>query len=119
MVALLSQTGMSTRAIAPVVEASKMTVQCDVIAGGSSEPPDEPVEIAGRDGKTYTRPEPKPERDDQPRRRRRPGTGDGMSPPRTSSSDGPHTAGTGGDASTRRAGDRVPRAASTSGVSDS
>lgn len=64
MVALLSQTGMSTRDIAPVAGASKSVVAEDVKAGVQNRTPADPVEIAGRDGKTYTRPEPKPERSD-------------------------------------------------------
>lgn len=73
MVALLSQTGMSTRDIAPVVGASTATVKRDVRAAGESSDSPEPVEIAagaanaapdsepkqitGHDGKTYTRPQ--------------------------------------------------------------
>ena len=49
---MLSAEGMSTRAIAPIVGASKDTVSRD-LSGVSHETP-EPVQ--GMDGKTYTRP---------------------------------------------------------------
>lgn len=78
MVTLLSSEGMSTRAIAPIVGATHTTVRRDVEAHGTNVPPepeltDEPGQvtkltgsgsaagITGRDGKTYTRPDPKPE----------------------------------------------------------
>lgn len=60
IVADLAEQGMSSRAIAPVVGASVATVKRDVAAPGSNEPPAEPRQITGRDGKTYTRPAPEP-----------------------------------------------------------
>lgn len=79
MVQLLSSEGMTSRAIAPIVGASDRQVRYDV-AGGKNCPPepaepalsDEPGQVSkltgadsaatvtGMDGKTYTRPEPKP-----------------------------------------------------------
>lgn len=59
LVSELSDEGMSTRAIAPIVGASVATVKRDVAAPGSNEPPDaSPRQITGRDGKTYSAPSP-------------------------------------------------------------
>jgi hypothetical protein len=63
LVQLLSEQGMSTRAIAPIVGASKDTVSRDIRAGVSDETPALSA-VAGMDGKTYTRPQPQ-----KPRRR--------------------------------------------------
>lgn len=73
----LSQAGMSTRAIAPVVGASHMTVSNDLagvkdftpapnpaprVQSATSAPSPAPAPtVTGMDGKTYSRPEPKPE----------------------------------------------------------
>jgi hypothetical protein len=60
MVLSLSERGMASRSIAPIVGASARQVRRD-IAGGTNVPPD----VQGMDGKTYARPEaqtaPKPE----------------------------------------------------------
>lgn len=54
----LTEAGMSTRAIAPVVGVSPMTAHRD-LAGGTHVPPDAPREpVIGIDGKTYTLPKP-------------------------------------------------------------
>lgn len=70
MVRMLSDEGMSTRAIAPIVGASDRQVRRDV-SGGTNVPPDptpphvntdtgeiidEPVKTTGMDGKQYYRP---------------------------------------------------------------
>ncbi|GAA1639184.1 hypothetical protein GCM10009700_27680 [Brevibacterium sanguinis] len=70
MVRMLSDEGMSTRAIAPIVGASDRQVRRDV-SGGTNVPPDptpphvntdtgeiidEPVKTTGMDGKQYSRP---------------------------------------------------------------
>lgn len=60
MVQMLSAEGMSTRAIAPIVGASQRTVVNDV-EQVSNFAHVEPSLVQGIDGKTYTRPEPKPE----------------------------------------------------------
>lgn len=71
MVRMLSDEGMSSRSIAPIVGATDRTVRNDV-AGGKDFPPrtefadafvnketgeihDEPVKVTGMDGKQYTR----------------------------------------------------------------
>ena len=55
LVALLDQKGMTTRAIAPVVGASHMTVKNDLDAGVKNFTPDAaPRTKTGLDGKTYT-----------------------------------------------------------------
>lgn len=60
LVSELSDEGMSTRAIAPIVGASDRTVRYDLAdRGGQDFPPDaEPRQITGRDGKTYSAPSP-------------------------------------------------------------
>jgi hypothetical protein len=66
----LTGAGLSTRAIAPIVGVTHMTVQRD-LAGGTNVPPDrrssgvqnrtpEDAPLTGRDGKSYRRPTPKP-----------------------------------------------------------
>lgn len=59
MALTLTETGMSTRAIAPLVGLSHQTVMRDT-AGGPDGPPAEPSDITGLDGKTYAKPERKP-----------------------------------------------------------
>lgn len=56
MMSLLSSEGMSTRAIAAIVGASKSQVARDLstVASGSNEPVDEPRTSHGMDGKTRT-----------------------------------------------------------------
>lgn len=54
LVTALTETGMSSRAIAPVVGVDRTTVTRDAVAGGASAPP---APVTGRDGKTYPRPE--------------------------------------------------------------
>ena len=62
LVALLDQEGMTTRAIAPVVGASHMTVKNDLDAGVKNFTPDAgPRTKTGLDGKTYTVQPRKPE----------------------------------------------------------
>ncbi|WP_172121453.1 hypothetical protein [Actinomyces faecalis] len=66
MVAMLSATGMSTRAIAPVVGANQATVSRDLVAGDANASPERgtappavaetPTPVQGMDGKTYARP---------------------------------------------------------------
>ncbi len=66
MVAMLSSTGMSTRAIAPVVGANQATVARDIHAGDAKASPgpsattpvaaEAPAPVQGMDGKTYARP---------------------------------------------------------------
>lgn len=58
VVQMLSAEGMSSRAIAPIVGSTHTTVQQDIKVGGRNLPP---TPVQGMDGKTYTRPEPKPE----------------------------------------------------------
>jgi len=54
-VASLRQAGMSTRAIAPVVGTSHMSVQRDIASGGTNVTPDRPSKTKGLDGKEYDR----------------------------------------------------------------
>lgn len=58
LVSELSDEGMSTRAIAPIVGAGMTTVKRDLAESpGPNGPPDaEPRQITGRDGKTYSAP---------------------------------------------------------------
>ena len=59
LVSELSDEGMSTRAIAPIVGASHMTVKNDLDSGVKNFTPDaSPRQITGRDGKTYSAPSP-------------------------------------------------------------
>ena len=61
LVSELADEGMSTRAIAPIVGASHMSVARDLGSPVTTVTPDaEPRQITGRDGKTYTRPAPEP-----------------------------------------------------------
>ncbi len=64
MVAYLAGEGMSTRAIAPIVGVGDSTVQRDLTGApsGAGARAVAPTPIYGRDGKTYVRPEPKPDR---------------------------------------------------------
>ncbi len=56
LVAALAETGVPVEAIATVAQVSESTVHRDIRQGVSSDTPSPPV--TGRDGKTYTRPEP-------------------------------------------------------------
>ena len=67
LVAYLAGEGMSTRAIAPIVGVSKSQVANDVEVSRTGHVGPAPTPIHGRDGKTYTRPEPQPA--SAPRRR--------------------------------------------------
>ena len=62
LVAYLAGEGMSTRAIAPIVGVSKSQVANDVEVSRTGHVGPAPTPIHGRDGKTYVRPEPKPDR---------------------------------------------------------
>lgn len=58
LVQFLSEQGMSTRAIAPIVGASQPTVRRDLSGESNDSPDDEPEPITGLDGKSYARPRP-------------------------------------------------------------
>ena len=58
LVSELSDEGMSTRAIAPIVGASQKTVDRDLRAESFDSPDASPRQITGRDGKTYSAPSP-------------------------------------------------------------
>lgn len=63
LVSMLSAQGMSTRAIAPTVGVSNKTVSQDrseVLPQVTPAPRPQSAPVTGLDGKTYTRPEPKP-----------------------------------------------------------
>ena len=68
LVSELSDDGMSTLAIAPIVWASQKTVDRDLRAESFDSPGAEPRQIAGRDGKTYSAPSPS----EPSKRKRRP-----------------------------------------------
>jgi hypothetical protein len=59
VVALLHGSGMSKRAIAPVVGVDRQTVAND-LAGGENSPPDDVVQVTGLDGKHYPAGKPRP-----------------------------------------------------------
>lgn len=60
LVSELADEGMSTRAIAPIVGASKSQIADDLAGVQNRTPAAGPRQITGRDGKTYTRPAPEP-----------------------------------------------------------
>lgn len=61
MVQMLSAEGMSTRAIAPIVGVSQPQVVADIRSGDQKLITMPAAPVHGLDGKTYARPEPKPE----------------------------------------------------------